>query len=135
MKPWIQNVSQNDIRAGLHRYPEVNTTLIQIANPGAPFVVSKFVFREVFKFEFSDTINPAANDTISKAQAREITDILLNSLDENVNILVHSDVGLSRAGAICEVGIMLGFKDTQKIRVPNIYVKQMLINELGNNSR
>jgi L-serine deaminase len=40
-------------------------------------------------------------------------------------------MGVSRSGAVAEVGTIMGFRDTEKFRVPNLMVKRKLIEQLG----
>jgi hypothetical protein len=39
--------------------------------------------------------------------------------------------GLCRSGAVCEVGVMMGFDDTERFRSPNLLVKHKLMQALG----
>jgi hypothetical protein len=39
--------------------------------------------------------------------------------------------GICRSGAVTEVGVMLGFNDTEKFRSPNLLVKHRMMKKLG----
>ena len=64
-------------------------------------------------------------------QAEEIAKILTDALESNTNIVIHCVAGICRSGAIAEVGVMLGFQDTEEYRCPNLLVKELLLKELN----
>jgi predicted protein tyrosine phosphatase len=68
---------------------------------------------------------------ISDEQAAEIVRLLQHALKKRMNVVVHCMAGLCRSGAVAEVGIMMGFKDTEKTRIPNMRVKHRLMKQLG----
>jgi L-serine deaminase len=39
-------------------------------------------------------------------------------------------MGVARSGAVAEVGHMIGFRDTEKFRIPNLMVKHKLMHYL-----
>jgi hypothetical protein len=48
-----------------------------------------------------------------------------------MNVIVHCHAGVCRSGAVCEVGVMLGFNDTEVFRSPNLLVKHRMMRKLG----
>jgi hypothetical protein len=48
-----------------------------------------------------------------------------------MNVIVHCVAGVCRSGAVCEVGVMLGFDDTEAFRSPNLLVKHRMMRCLG----
>lgn len=135
MTPWIQNVSMSDVRKGFHIDPGFNSMLIQIVDPPGDFPTPKYSFREVHQFQFLDV---EENDFVleeemrcSDEQAAEIARLLRRALDNHMNVIVHCVAGVCRSGAVCEVGVMMGFRDTEGFRAPNLLVKKKLMREMG----
>jgi predicted protein tyrosine phosphatase len=48
-----------------------------------------------------------------------------------MNVVVHCMAGVCRSGAVAEVGVMMGFRDVGRMRIPNVRVKTMMMRELG----
>jgi hypothetical protein len=48
-----------------------------------------------------------------------------------MNVVVHCHAGVCRSGAVCEIGVMLGFVDTEVFRAPNLLVKHRMMKALG----
>ena len=48
-----------------------------------------------------------------------------------MNVIVHCHAGVCRSGAVCEVGVILGFEDTDAFRSPNLLVKHRMMKHLG----
>jgi hypothetical protein len=48
-----------------------------------------------------------------------------------MNVVVHCFAGICRSGAVCEVGVMMGFNDTGRFRAPNLLVKHRMMRALG----
>jgi hypothetical protein len=48
-----------------------------------------------------------------------------------MNVVVHCHAGVCRSGAVCEIGVMLGFNDTEAFRSPNLLVKHRMMRALG----
>lgn len=48
-----------------------------------------------------------------------------------MNVVVHCVAGICRSGAVCEIGVMMGFRDTQEFRSPNLLVKHKMMKSLG----
>ena len=133
--PWIQNVARSDITRGFHIDPGPNAMLIQIADPPGDFPVPKYAFREVHQFEFLDV---EERDHVldeemrcSPEQAAELVRLLQHALENRMNVVVHCHAGVCRSGAVCEVGVMLGFDDTEAFRSPNLLVKHRMMRHLG----
>ena len=73
----------------------------------------------------------SSNLKITSKQAKQIVKLLKHALVNDMPVVVHCHAGLCRSGAVAEVGVMMGFDDTGKVRFPNKMVKKMLIKELG----
>ena len=135
MKPWIQNVSLADIKKGHHIDAGFNSMLIQIVDPDMEFPEPKHQFRETHQFKFldlektDDTINDAWK--IQDDQAVELVRLLQHALDQRMNVIVHCHAGVCRSGAVAEVGVMLGFRDAEAFRSPNLLVKHKMMKCLG----
>jgi protein tyrosine phosphatase len=88
----------------------------------------------VHQFEFLDAEDKDGFDEdfkISDAQAAELVRLLQHALDNHMDVIVHCMAGLCRSGAVCEVGVMMGFQDTEKFRSPNMRVKHKMMKVLG----
>ena len=133
--PWIQNVSLSDIKKGFHIDPGENAMLIQIVDPGYIFPTPKYTFKEVHQFEFLDIEEKdfALDEAMrcSQEQANELVRLVQHALDKRMNVIVHCHAGVCRSGAVCEVGVMLGFDDTEAYRSPNLLVKHRMMKALG----
>ena len=132
---WIQNVAAADIPNGFHVAVKENSMLIQIMDPAAGWWPKpKHQFKEVHQFEFLDAEDRDGFDDdfkISDAQAAELVRLLQHALDNHMDVIVHCMAGLCRSGAVCEVGVMMGFQDTEKFRSPNMRVKHRMMKVLG----
>ena len=132
---WIQNVAAADIPNGFHVAVKENSMLIQIMDPASAWwPVPKHQFKEVHQFEFLDAEDQDGFDDdfkISHAQAAELVRLLQHALDNNMDVVVHCMAGLCRSGAVCEVGVMMGFQDTERFRSPNMRVKHRMMQALG----
>lgn len=131
---WIQNVSMSDIRQGFHINPGINSMLIQIVDPAYEFPTPKYQFREVHQFEFLDaekTDNFPDECKCTDEQAQELVRLLQHALEQRMNVVVHCHAGVCRSGAVAEVGIMLGFDDSESFRSPNLLVKHKMMKVLG----
>lgn len=132
---WIQNVSRKDIAIGYHYDAGPNSMLIQIADPPGEFPTPKYTFKEVHRFEFLDV----EEDTevldeevrCSQEQANELVRLLQHAMQNDMNVIVHCHAGICRSGAVAEVGVIMGFQDTDSFRVPNLLVKQRMMYALG----
>jgi hypothetical protein len=135
MKPWIQNVSFSDILKGHHIDAGFNSMLIQIVDPDMEFPEPMYHFRETHQFKFLDLekSDDCINDAwkISDEQAEELVGLLQRADDEHMNVVVHCVAGVCRSGAVCEIGVMLGFRDTEVFRSPNLLVKHKMMKVLG----
>ena len=135
MKPWIENISLDDVRKGYHYDPGFNSMLIQIVDPGTEFPTPKYQFRKVYQFYFLDVEDNEPDGclydaAITNADARGIAEALREALAEEMNVVVHCHMGVARSGAVAEVGVMIGFRDTEKFRIPNLMVKHKLMHYL-----
>ena len=132
--PWIQNVSFGDIQRGFHIDPGPNCVLIQIVDPAMEFPTPKYTFKEVYQFEFLDLERDdkfGEEFKITDEQATDLCVILTQSLASRKNVIVHCVAGVCRSGAVCEVGVMMGFDDTEAYRSPNLLVKHKMMKVLG----
>jgi len=133
--PWIQNVSLSDIKKGFHIDPGPNNMLIQIVDCGIEFPDPKYKFNTVHQFEFMDLeendkcIEPDMK--INDHQAKSLVILLKQALLNRSNVIVHCVAGVCRSGAVCEVGVMMGFDDAEAFRSPNLLVKHKMMNYLG----
>jgi hypothetical protein len=67
----------------------------------------------------------------SQEQADELVRLLQHALENRMNVVVHCYAGVCRSGAVCEVGVMMGFNDTERFRSPNLLVKHRMMKALG----
>lgn len=131
---FIQNVSMSAVEKGLHIAPGPNAMLIQIVDPGMSFPTSLYPFKEVHQFAFLDaeeSDNVPEEHKCSEHQAEQIVALLHHALANRMQVIVHCVAGVCRSGAVCEVGVMLGFSDTEMFRSPNILVKHRLMRAAG----
>ena len=132
--PWIENVSLGDIPKGKHIRVGDNSMLIQIVDPGMEFPTPIYNFGETHQFEFLDLEKDddfPDELKISDAQAEHLVALLQHALDKRMDVVVHCVAGVCRSGAVCELGVMLGFEDTQAFRSPNLLVKHKMMKVLG----
>jgi hypothetical protein len=133
--PWIQNVALSDIRKGNHINPGENAMLIQIVDPPGDFPTPLYQFKEVHQFQFLDIEekDECLDEEMrcSHEQAAELVQLLQHALDNHMNVIVHCVAGVCRSGAVCEVGVMMGFDDTEVFRSPNLCVKHRMMRHLG----
>jgi predicted protein tyrosine phosphatase len=132
---WIQNVSLSDIEKGFHFDAGINSMLIQIVDPDMEFPKPLYQFKETHQFKFLDLEqNDSTVDEsfkISNTQADELVRLLQYAHDHQMNVVVHCVAGVCRSGAVCEVGVMMGFQDTEVFRSPNLLVKHKMMKALG----
>ena len=131
---WIQNVSMSDIKQGFHIDPGPNAVLIQIVDPAMEFPTPMHKFKETHQFEFLDLEknDPHGEEfKITDDQANKLVKLLQHALDKRMNVVVHCVAGVCRSGAVCEVGVMMGFNDTEVFRSPNLMVKHKMMKVLG----
>jgi hypothetical protein len=109
--------------------------LIQICDPPGDFPQPFHTFREVHQFEFLDVERDTHVDDeamrCSQAQADELVRLLQHALTNDMDVVVHCHAGVCRSGAVCEVGVMMGFQDTRVFRSPNLLVKHRMMKALG----
>jgi predicted protein tyrosine phosphatase len=141
--PWIQNVSLSDVKRGNHFDAGENSMLIQIVDPDMEHPEPLKQFREIHKFQFLDIEEDGmSNDgsgnkidlsefAITQEQADTLVALLQHALDNRINVVVHCVAGVCRSGAVCEVGVMMGFRDTEVFRSPNLLVKHKMMKRLG----
>jgi predicted protein tyrosine phosphatase len=133
--PWIQNVALSDIKKGFHIDPGPNAMLIQIVDCGMEFPEPLYKFNHVAQFQFLDLekndqcIEPEMK--ITDDQAKSLVLLLKQAYANQMNVIVHCVAGVCRSGAVCEVGVMMGFNDTEVFRSPNLLVKHKMMKYLG----
>lgn len=135
---FIQNVSYTNFKEAIHKAPGPRGIAIQILNPlrddfgfegeGVQWPTSPFTYHETYRFNFEDS---ESEDSISDEDAKMIGSILVKALKEDRNVIVQCAAGISRSGAVCEVGVMLGFEDLKGHRLPNIHVKSKILKFLN----
>ena len=132
---FIQNCAASDVATGFHEKPGDNAMLIQITDPESWRATPKHAFKEVYHFEFLDLEDKDYADDIamkiSDEQAAELVKLLQRAKDNDMNVIVHCFAGVCRSGAVCEVGVMMGFEDTGRWRSPNLRVKHKMMKVLG----
>lgn len=142
LTPWIINASLDSVKSGQHYDAGVNSMLIQIKDPGSEFPIPKHKFREIHQFEFLDiesdgvtnfdnTILDFCEFAITDQQAEELVRLLQHALDNNMNVIVHCHMGVCRSGAVTEIGVMMGFRDVELFRIPNLLVKYKMMKVLN----
>lgn len=131
---WIQNVSLADIPKKHHISVGENSMLIQIVDPCMTFPTPAHKFKEIHQFEFLDLErdDPWGDEfKITDTQAEQLVRLLQHALDNRMDVIVHCVAGVCRSGAVCEVGVMMGFDDTESYRSPNLLVKHKMMKVLG----
>ena len=132
---WIQNVALSDIKKGFHINPGDNAMLIQIVDPAMEFPTPLYNFKLTAQFEFLDLEKddmPSADEfKITDDQAKRLVDLLQHAHANRMNVIVHCVAGVCRSGAVCEIGVMMGFQDTEVFRSPNLLVKHKMMKYLG----
>ena len=68
---------------------------------------------------------------ITDEQAAELVRLLQHAMEQHMNVVVHCHAGVCRSGAVAEVGVMLGFRDAEAFRSPNLLVKHKMMKCLG----
>jgi protein tyrosine phosphatase len=126
-KPWIENVSFIDIENGHHFDAGNNSVLIQI---DMDWPDPLYKFGRAYQFKFLDIDRPDTY-SIDKHNAKMIASVLKAAFERGHNVIVHCVAGVCRSGGVVEAGIALGFQDTEKFRIPNVLVKNMILKELG----
>jgi predicted protein tyrosine phosphatase len=132
--PWIQNVALSDIPKKHHVAVGENSMLIQIVDPCMTFPTPAHKFKEVHQFEFLDLERDdkwGEEFKVTDAQADQLVDLLQHALENRMDVIVHCVAGVCRSGAVCEVGVMMGFDDTEVFRSPNLMVKHKMMKKLG----
>lgn len=142
--PWIENVAAADIPMRFHHDAGDNSMLIQIMDPCPSWWPEpRHQFKEVHKFEFLDieedgltnngdgTWTDMSEFAITQEQADELVRLLQHAWDHKMNVVVHCFAGICRSGAVCEIGVMMGFNDTERFRLPNLLVKHKMMKALG----
>ena len=136
IKPWIENCSRKEVQVGQHFDAGENSMLIQIVDPATFFPIPKYRFKEIHQFEFldaedSDVAEYGEEPLVSDQQAETIVQLLEHALANHMNTVVHCHAGICRSGAVAEIGVMMGFRDTEKFRSPNLRVKHKMMKILG----
>ncbi len=132
--PWIQNVALADIPKKHHVAVGENSMLIQIVDPAMTFPTPAHTFKEVHQFEFLDLERDdkwGEEFKITDSQAEQLVRLLQHALENRMDVIVHCVAGVCRSGAVCEVGVMMGFQDTEVFRSPNLMVKHKMMKVLG----
>lgn len=131
---WIQNISLADVAKGHHFDAGPNSMLIQIVDPAMEFPVPLYKFKETHQFEFLDLEHDdkfGEEFKITDEQAEKLVCLLEHARANRMNVVVHCHAGVCRSGAVAEVGVMMGFDDTEAFRSPNLMVKHKMMQVLG----
>ena len=141
--PWIENIPLENVAKGQHHDCGVNSMLIQISDHDMAFPVPKHTFKEVHQFTFLDIEEDGMTNTgdgksidlsefaITDKQAKQLVVLLQHAFENRMNVVVHCHAGICRSGAVCEVGVMMGFADCERFRAPNLLVKHKMMRVLG----
>jgi predicted protein tyrosine phosphatase len=142
--PWIQNLSRSEVSRGSHRDPGANSMLIQISDPPGDHPTPQYAhFKEIHQFDFLDIEEDGITNfgsgefvdvsevAITQDQATKLVKLLQHALAQDMNVIVHCHAGVCRSGAVCEIGVMIGFQDLEDFRVPNLLVKHKMLRGLG----
>ena len=128
---WIENVAAADIPVARHHDAGPNSMLIQIADTVKPwFPDASFQFKEVHRLQFLD-IEDGDEGVDEHGITNELVQLLQRAFEHRMNVVVNCMAGVCRSGAIVEVGVMMGFIDTEKYRQPNLRVKHKMMQALG----
>ena len=132
--PWIENVAADDITKRFHHDAGPSSMLISIVDPASWRPTPAHTFKEIHNFEFLDV---EEHDEVleeemkcSYEQAVELVRLLQHAKDNQMNVVVHCFAGICRSGAVCEVGVMMGFDDVGRWRSPNLLVKHLMMRVL-----
>jgi predicted protein tyrosine phosphatase len=128
--PWIENIPLENVAKGRHHDCGANSMLIQISDHDMAFPTPKHEFKEVHQFTFLD-IEEEGDFAITDAQAVELVRLLKHAWENRMNVVVHCHAGVCRSGAVVEVGVMMGFADCERFRIPNLLVKHKMMRALG----
>jgi len=127
---WIENIPLENVAKGKHHACGENSMLIQISDHDMAFPTPKHKFKEVHQFIFLD-IEEESDFAITDAQAEQLVRLLQHAQENRMNVVVHCHAGICRSGAVCEVGVMMGFNDCERFRAPNLLVKHKMMRVLG----
>lgn len=130
MTPFIQNISKAAYAAGDHFDCGNRAIAIEILDPCSDRVTPKHKFAETYTFEFTD-VEKDEDFSITDEQAKELVRILQLAIEEYHNVVVHCTAGICRSGAVAEIGVMMGFTDTEVYRQPNMMVKSKMLKVLN----
>jgi len=134
--PRIENVSYADILKGNYQNDPLKSLLIQIVDPYMDFPSPPQWFTQHLRFRFMDLSDPGEDDInlsnmLNQTDADLIANVLKVCLEGDLNVTVHCVAGLSRSGAVAEVGEIMGFEYIGRTKIPNVHVKSLLLKELG----
>ena len=141
--PWIENIPLENVATGQHHDCGANSMLIQISDHDMAFPTPRHDFKEVHKFTFLDVEEDGITNTgggrsidlsefaITDEQAAELVRLLQHAQENRMNVVVHCHAGICRSGAVAEVGVMMGFADCERFRIPNLLVKHKMMQVLG----
>jgi len=131
---FVQNVSMDAIQTGIHSDAGENSLLIQIVDPAYTVPTPKKSFKEIHNFEFLDVENEKDvgwEFRPTQEHADELVAILDHARKNKMNVIVHCHAGLCRSGAVAEIGVIMGFEDTNMVRLPNALLKGLMMKTLG----
>jgi len=141
--PWIENIPLENVATGRHHDCGANSMLIQISDHDMAFPTPKHTFKEIHQFTFLDVEEEGVTTTgdgrtidlsefaITDEQAEQLVRLLQHAWENRMNVVVHCHAGICRSGAVCELGVMMGFGDCERFRSPNLLVKHKMMRLLG----
>jgi hypothetical protein len=99
------------------------------------FPEPKCSFKEIHRFKFLDVEqdHEVLDETcrISDEQASQLVHLLQHAKENHMNVIISCVAGVCRSGAVCEIGVMMGFRDAGAFRSPNLLVKHKMMRVLG----
>lgn len=137
--PFIENVSFHGMQTGMHYDPGPYGIWISITDPAMTPAKPAFKFSEWHEFHFLDIDKTSADwdemkeFAITKKDAEAIASILKRAFKHGNNVIVSCVAGMCRSGAVAQVAIDYGFRDTGVIRAPNVMVEKAIRKELDFN--
>lgn len=129
--PFISNVSKDNVSRG-HYAKSDNMLMIRIDHDNDFPPVMGSIPKHVEYFNFLDIDQYDKDLTgglFSKADCERIVNIFKKCIEEDMDIVVHCLMGVSRSGAIADVASSLGFNITRdsQYRIPNAYIRSKLL--------
>lgn len=134
--PKIENISYMDAKAGNHAIAAENAVMIRIVDINRDFPPTRKKYKKVLELKFADIVQrdlPAVkyHDAFQEGQAFQVVAFLQEALANGDDVVVHCMAGISRSGAVVEIGSIMGFEPVRDNRQPNLRMKYMMMKQLG----